>query len=894
MDNQTLLIYIDGQEETIWSSSDKVLSLKLKPSRKKITIPVYDVNNTVGMDMPRHAQGKSCIHLLSSSSQHLLQIIGCYIYKQNEPVSFQGYQNDFEDIISKLDVETGTFYDFIVLRTFSMSRHVQGKLSKRIFEYITSRFINESDEGKSSPSPVPPQDKENLEAEEDMIVKVCEPSGSQEHSYQETEEEGQQDNFQVPHSWDLEIQQLAGDLTSLSRYIQSLSPEVLTKRDAENRTIFHALVCQLSSTKVKNLLSLVMCCQNSFGDTPLHLAIETQDYDIIKFILRFVQPEWLAIRNNDDLTPLDLAFEKKFWVLARVLAEHQIQAGTGCVLLQDYILRAMREQGGVDFLPHLLELRKRYFPKLDLNFSTGAGGRTPWWFLTHSNDVSVMQKALQSLEERSIDLRQLLTHTKRRTRFIEEAAVKNGVLFQKVTGGWRASGSDEVLLRTFNHSSVSTPSLFENKVLLQEKPSMPHKVPVEESHGRHLSMTSSALISSYEEQQQVNSQDMFSSLHSWDAEVQRHSSNLASLNIFIQSLPPGVLTKKDAQSRTVCHALGALCGQLSSADINYLPELISRVCLPECMIWQDASGNTPLHCMIEAQNTQNFDAVLRVIPNAAKCLVLKNEDDLTPLDLAFEKKLWVPARALAEHQIQAGTGCVLLQDYILRAMREQGGVDFLPHLLELRKRYFPKLDLNFSTGAGGRTPWWYLANSNDVSVMVRALQTLKEHSVDLMQLLTHTERKTRLVEEAADKNRLLLTTIQKVAGWHHSSEVDKDMADKDETSLYSDEAPSQTSSRSSVSISSSFEDLVSIQSEPGYGIPSTVSVARTQAQTTTSDNSDGEQQLKCKKKKNEAQSQTSNFSPPSSFKDLCQFKVNLVNHTKSLAENQSHHMSSNK
>ena len=116
-------------------------------------------------------------------------------------------------------------------------------------------------------------------------------------------------------------------------------------------------------------------------------------------------------------------------------------------------------------------------------------------------------------------------------------------------------------------------------------------------------------------------------------------------------------------------------------------------------------------------------------------------------------------------------------------MREQSGVDFLPHLLDLWKCYFPDLDLNFSADANGRTPWWYLVNSNDVSVICQALQTLKDHSIDLMQLLTHTERRTKLVEEAADKNRLLFTTINKVAGWQYSSGGGQDMPDEDDTSF---------------------------------------------------------------------------------------------------------------
>ena len=105
----------------------------------------------------------------------------------------------------------------------------------------------------------------------------------------------------------------------------------------------------------------------------------------------------------------------------------------------------------------------------------------------------------------------------------------------------------------------------------------------------------------------------------------------------------------------------------------------------QIIIWKDTSGNTPLHCMIEALNTiDNVDIILRAVPNVAECLMIRNKDGLTPLDLAFEKKLWVPACALAECQIQTGAGCVLLQEYFFKAMKEQSRVDFLPHLLNLQ------------------------------------------------------------------------------------------------------------------------------------------------------------------------------------------------------------------
>lgn len=270
---------------------------------------------------------------------------------------------------------------------------------------------------------------------------------------------------------------------------------------------------------------------------------------------------------------------------------------------------------------------------------------------------------------------------------------------------------------------------------------------------------------------------------SWDARILQYSSDITTLKKFIQSLPPGLLFQQDAQGRTVCHALGSLSGHLSSAELEFLPELISHACPRECIACQDSFGNTPLHCIVEAQHSNTdviLESILKHAPAVAEGLEIRNRDNLTPLDLAFEKKLWVPARVLAEHQIETGTSCAFLQDYFFKAMREQGGVDFLPHLLDICECYCPNHDhgLNFGVDTTGRTPWWYLVNSNDVSVMCRTLQALKDHSVDLTSLQTHTETGTTLVEEAVEKNRVLFMAFRKVAGWGHN-DTDQDTADQD-------------------------------------------------------------------------------------------------------------------
>ena len=125
---------------------------------------------------------------------------------------------------------------------------------------------------------------------------------------------------------------------------------------------------------------------------------------------------------------------------------------------------------------------------------------------------------------------------------------------------------------------------------------------------------------------------------------------------------------------------------------------------------------------------------------------------------------------LIEYCIETGASCAaeLLQQYIFKTMTEEGGNVFLPRLLEIREHYCPDLDLNFSESRSNRTPWWYLVNSNDVNVMTRVVQALKDHSIDFTILQIHTECGGNLVEEAADKNKDLFTVIQNVTKLQHS------------------------------------------------------------------------------------------------------------------------------
>jgi len=306
-------------------------------------------------------------------------------------------------------------------------------------------------------------------------------------------------------------------------------------------------------------------------------------------------------------------------------------------------------------------------------------------------------------------------------------------------------------------------------------------------------------------------------LISWDAEI-KYGGDFASLSDFIKKCPE-MLTQQDTQGRTICHALVSVQGDLASA--KYLLDLFSHDSLRDCMACKDSFGNTPLHCIAETQNSDTIRSVLRDIPAIAEGLGIRNRDNSTPLDLAFEKKLWEPAQVLAEHQIKGETSHALLEDYFFKAIREQGGVDFIPYLLGLWKDHFPDLDLNFGIDTTGRTPWWYLVNSNDVSVMSRVLQALKNHSVDLTSLRTHTDTETTLLEEAVEKNRLLFMTFQKVAGWGHSDTdqdtADQDIADQDmKTTSGSSRALSRVSSCSSIITDATASDQS--ESESNYNI----------------------------------------------------------------------------
>ena len=248
----------------------------------------------------------------------------------------------------------------------------------------------------------------------------------------------------------------------------------------------------------------------------------------------------------------------------------------------------------------------------------------------------------------------------------------------------------------------------------------------------------------------------------WHTKVLQNSSNLESLKTFIQSLPVEVVALKDAeQGKTLCHALAGLVGeQFSSTDIIYLLGLLGREFIQQCMVCQDLSGKTPLHCAVEAKTHELVMFLLRFA--TCESVMVVDNDGLTALELSHEMELWSITQLLIEHQIETGASCAaeLFQEYFFKVMKEEGGSEFLPRLLGLKEHYCPDLDLNFSEPRSSRTPWWYLARSMDACTLGRMLRTLKDHSIEFESLKIHSGNGKNLVKEAKAKNKVLHTMIQ--------------------------------------------------------------------------------------------------------------------------------------
>ena len=282
--------------------------------------------------------------------------------------------------------------------------------------------------------------------------------------------------------------------------------------------------------------------------------------------------------------------------------------------------------------------------------------------------------------------------------------------------------------------------------------------------------------------------------HSWRADLLKHCSSLASLKSFIQSLPPEVLAlKDDVQGKTICHALVGLCDEgftscdvgFTSCDVIHLLELFDDYVLQQCMLCQDSSGNTPLHCSVDVHNP-NTDVVEFLSRfTSSESLLLKNNNNLTPIDISFKMSFWSATQMLIERQIKTGASCAeLLQQYVLKAAKKEGGANVLSQLLDLRERYCPDLNLNFGSSESSYTPWWYLVNStSDVNAMNRVLEALRDHSIALKSLLTHTDGETNLVEEAMEKNKALFNKIGMVAGLQHNEE-EQDVRDQEGLNIY--------------------------------------------------------------------------------------------------------------
>ena len=272
-----------------------------------------------------------------------------------------------------------------------------------------------------------------------------------------------------------------------------------------------------------------------------------------------------------------------------------------------------------------------------------------------------------------------------------------------------------------------------------------------------------------------------SQLQSWNT-VLKKCSSLPELESFIQSQPPEVLTLKDAvQGKTLCHALVGLIDEgFTSSNVIHLLESFEKDSLQQCMACRDSSGNTPLHCSMDVPNGSSSIVEYLLRYTSHESLLVLNNDNLTPLELSFERKLWSIFKMLLDHYIEAGASCAeLFKQYVLKAAKKEGGACFLSSLLELRDRHCSHLDLNFGSSESSRTPWWYLVYSTtDVNAMNRVLQALRKHSIEFKSLLTHTDGEKNLIEEAMEKNKALFDKIQRFAKWQHSEE-DQSALDKE-------------------------------------------------------------------------------------------------------------------
>ena len=298
----------------------------------------------------------------------------------------------------------------------------------------------------------------------------------------------------------------------------------------------------------------------------------------------------------------------------------------------------------------------------------------------------------------------------------------------------------------------------------------------------------------------------------WHTEVLQNSSNLASLKTFILSLPVEMLVFRDAAEDTLCHTLVGLVGKnFSPTEVTHLLELLGEGSLQHCMVCQDSSGNTPLHCAIEAKNASADVVKFLLRFTTRESVTILNNDSLTPLELSYEMKLWSITQLLIEHQIEAGASCAakLLQEYFFKVMKE--GNEFLPRLLGLKEHYCPDLDLNFSESRSSRTPWWHLAHFNDASVMGRVLRTLKDHSIEFESLKIRSGYGKNLVEEAKAKaeakNNVLHMMIQTVNEYQHSEEL------LPLPSAQPAQIGSSTSTESSSSTSSSKGGMTSLEAD---------------------------------------------------------------------------------
>ena len=217
----------------------------------------------------------------------------------------------------------------------------------------------------------------------------------------------------------------------------------------------------------------------------------------------------------------------------------------------------------------------------------------------------------------------------------------------------------------------------------------------------------------------------------------------------------------------VTHAAAALRGRNAAKIFLQVFDCLEKTSYLTLFSAKDRDGDTPLHSVVKTGDLKRLNILLDRLPPKMlnSTLEMTNNHGQCPLKVAFDQQEWEMLERLLEYCIQNTLCCNLtgIGRHNLRASKTLLHRAMNMGCSRFVMIYFDIIARNLNDGRlgidllvcdkKGRTPWYHLMNHKDPKILQSVLRVLKQHNIDINELVTDKSSRSTMLHIAYRKKR---------------------------------------------------------------------------------------------------------------------------------------------